>query len=70
MVQLADGSHLTLKPRDARLVLHLVLGQHLDRDDLVELRVPRLVDRSHATFANLRQQLVIPQADQTQSIGG
>jgi len=46
---------------------HLVAGplaeqEHLDRDDPVELHLPRLVDDPHPAVRQLLEQLVIPKA--------
>ena len=43
--------HLSLESGDRVFVLHLVAGQHLDGDDLVELAMAGFVDGAHSAFA-------------------
>ena len=58
VVQPADGLHLAFEACDGPLVLDVALGQHLDRDNPVELGVQGLVDGAHAAVPELLEELV------------
>ena len=62
MVQRGQGPGLALKPRDPLRVGGERLGQDLDRDGAIQLRVPRAVDFTHAAGAERRQDLVRAEA--------
>ena len=47
---------------DGALVFHSLAGQHFERDDFFQFGVQRLVDRAHAAFADLGEQLVLAEA--------
>ena len=58
VVEPADGLHLALEACDGPLVLDAALGQHLQRDDALQLGVQCLVDRAHAAVPEFREELV------------
>ena len=62
VVQRGQGLGLALKPRDPLRVGGERLGQDLDRDGAIQLRVPRAVDLTHAAGAERRQDLVRAEA--------
>lgn len=59
MVEFADRFHFPLEPGDGVGVLESFLGQHLEGDQLVELRMQGLVNGTHAPFAQYFQQAII-----------
>ena len=61
MIELADRLHLAFEPGHRVLVRDAILGQDLDGDDPLELRMSRLVDRPHPPFAQFGEQLVLAQ---------
>ena len=58
MGELGDRLRLALEALPRLGGRHRALGQHLDRDDAIEPRVRRLVDLSHPTGADRREDLV------------
>jgi hypothetical protein len=58
VVQRGQGLGLALKPRDSLRVGDERLGQDLDRDGAIQLRVERAVDFTHSAGAERRQDLV------------
>ena len=62
MFEPSDRPHLSLEPRDRVGILHPVRHQHLDRDDAIEMRVQRLINRPHPAAPNLPQQDVLAES--------
>jgi hypothetical protein len=59
MVQGGDGPRLTLETHAALRIGSHRLGQHLQRDMALELRVLGLPDDTHPAFADLLEQAVV-----------
>jgi hypothetical protein len=62
MVQRGQGLGFALKPRDSLRVGGERLGQDLDRNGAIELRILRAVDLTHAAGAERRPDLVRAEA--------
>ena len=62
MVQRGEHPGFALKPREPLRVGGEGLGQDLDRDVAIELRVARAIDLAHAAGAERRQDLVRAEA--------
>ena len=61
MTELADDSHLTLKPRDRLFVAQPARRQQLHGDQPIEPRVDRFVNRPHAAGTERFEQPIIAQ---------
>ena len=62
MVQRGEGLGFALKPREPLGVGGERLGQDLDRDVAIQLRVARAIDLAHAAGAERGQDLVRAEA--------
>ena len=60
VVQLRDGFGFRTKPFEVRFADIRAADNHLQRDDAVEVNVPRFVNDPHAAFAEFVEDLVRP----------
>src|SRR5688500_9406327 len=61
MIECGEGLGFTREPRDTVGVVGKRLGQNLDRDVAIQLRIARAIHLAHSAFAKLRDDFIGPE---------